>query len=65
MAAHVCPWWLAWFSINNPVRRLAHNPEKIVGPYVKAGTTVLDVGCGVGWFSIPMAGMVGDQGQVI
>jgi ubiquinone/menaquinone biosynthesis C-methylase UbiE len=27
--------------------------------------TVLDVGCGVGWFSIPMARMVGDRGKVI
>lgn len=27
--------------------------------------TVLDVGCGVGWFSIPMARMAGDRGRVI
>ena len=27
--------------------------------------TALDVGCGVGWFSIPMARMVGEQGRVI
>ena len=65
MAGRVCPWWLAWFSINNPLRRLVHDPQKIVGPYVQPGMTVLDVGCGVGWFSIPMAAMVGDQGQVI
>jgi ubiquinone/menaquinone biosynthesis C-methylase UbiE len=63
--AHVCPWWSAWFTINNPVRRLLHDPQKIVGPYVKPGMTVLDVGCGVGWFSIPMAEMVGRQGRVI
>jgi ubiquinone/menaquinone biosynthesis C-methylase UbiE len=65
MAAHVCPWWAARFTINTPFRRLLHDPQKIVGPYVKPGMTVIDVGCGVGWFSIPMAGMVGDQGKVI
>ena len=27
--------------------------------------TVIDVGCGMGWFSIPMAQMVGERGKVI
>jgi len=27
--------------------------------------TVMDFGCGMGWFAIPMARMVGPQGQVI
>lgn len=44
---------------------LIYNPEKIVGPYVRPGTTVMDVGCGMGMFSIAMAKIVGDQGQVI
>jgi ubiquinone/menaquinone biosynthesis C-methylase UbiE len=65
MAHHVCPWWLAWLAIDNPVRRWVHDPETIVGPYVKPGMTVLDAGCGVGWFTIPMAKMVGSGGQVI
>jgi ubiquinone/menaquinone biosynthesis C-methylase UbiE len=62
--SYVCPWWSSWFTISNPLRRLLHDPQKIVGPYVKSGMTVMDVGCGVGWFSIPMAEMVGD-GKVI
>jgi ubiquinone/menaquinone biosynthesis C-methylase UbiE len=65
MAAHVCPWWAVPFTINTPLRRWLHDPSKIVGPYVKPGMTVMDVGCGVGWFSIPMARMVGDRGKVI
>ncbi|MHB1034972.1 MAG: class I SAM-dependent methyltransferase [Pirellulales bacterium] len=65
MVGYVCPWWFAWFSISNPLRRLVHDPQKIVGPYVRPGMTVLDVGCGVGWFSIPMAGLVGHEGRVI
>jgi ubiquinone/menaquinone biosynthesis C-methylase UbiE len=63
--AYVCPWWSTWFTIDSPGRRWLHDPEKIVGPYVRPGMTVLDVGCGVGWFSIPMARMVGDAGKVI
>ncbi|MHB1038149.1 MAG: class I SAM-dependent methyltransferase [Pirellulales bacterium] len=61
---YVCPWWGGYF-IDNPIRHLLHNPDKIVGPYVRAGMTVIDVGCGMGLFSIAMAKLVGDQGRVI
>lgn len=63
--AHVCPWWAVPFTIDPPFRRFLHDPQRIVGPYAKPGMTVLDVGCGVGWFSIPMARMVGNGGKVI
>jgi ubiquinone/menaquinone biosynthesis C-methylase UbiE len=65
MLAYVCPWWAAPFTINTPLRRWLHDPQKIVGPYIRPGMTVIDVGCGVGWFSVPMAQMVGEQGKVI
>jgi ubiquinone/menaquinone biosynthesis C-methylase UbiE len=64
MPGRVCPWQGGYF-IDNPLRRLLHNPEKIVGPYVKPGMIVMDVGCGMGLFSIAMARMVGENGQVI
>lgn len=64
MPAHVCPWWGGYF-IDNSLRRLLHNPEKIVGPYVQPDITIMDVGCGMGLFSIAMARMVGDKGNVI
>lgn len=64
MSAHVCPWWGGYF-IDNRLRRLLHNPEKIVGPYLSPGMTVLDVGCGMGMFAMAMARIVGDQGRVI
>ena len=57
---HVCPWWGGYF-IDNPLRRLLHNPEKIIGPYVRPGMTVMDVGCGMGFCSIAMAKIVGDM----
>jgi ubiquinone/menaquinone biosynthesis C-methylase UbiE len=61
---HVCPWWVC-FTFDNFVRKLFHNPENILAPYVHEGDTVLDVGPGMGYFSIPLARMVGDGGKVI
>jgi len=62
--SRICPRKLA-FALDNPIRRLIHNPQKILGGYVEAGQTVLDVGCGPGTFSIAMAKMVGECGKVI
>ena len=64
MAGHVCPWWGGYF-IDNRFRRLLHKPEKILAPYVQQGMTVMDFGCGMGLFSIAMAGLVGKGGCVI
>ena len=61
---HVCPWWLA-YTFDNPIRKLFHNPQKMLSPYVKEGMSVMDVGCVMGFFSIGMAKMVGDNGKVI
>jgi ubiquinone/menaquinone biosynthesis C-methylase UbiE len=61
---HVCPWWLA-YTFDNPFRRLIHDPEKIFSPYLKKGMTAMDVGCGMGFFSIGMARMIGDTGKII
>jgi ubiquinone/menaquinone biosynthesis C-methylase UbiE len=64
MSKRICPWWLA-YSFDNPFRRFLHSPEKILGPYVAEGMTVLDVGCGMGFFSIGLAKLVGSTGRVI
>ena len=60
----VCPPWLLPF-FDNPLRKLTHNPRQILGAYVKPGDTVLDVGCGGGYFSLGLAELVGPQGKVI
>lgn len=60
---HVCPWWLIW-TFDNPIRRLFQPPERILTGLVRAGDHCLDVGCGIGYFTIPMASMVGEQGWV-
>jgi len=64
MGDSICPWWLA-YAFDNPFRRFLHSPEKILGPYVGEGMTVLDVGCGMGFFSIGLAKLVGSGGSVI
>jgi Methylase involved in ubiquinone/menaquinone biosynthesis len=60
----VCPVELA-NSLDNRIRRWLQNPQKILAPYIKEGMTVLDIGCGPGFFSIEMAKMVGRSGKVI
>jgi ubiquinone/menaquinone biosynthesis C-methylase UbiE len=60
----VCPWWLAP-TFDNPLRKWVHNPQEILSGLVASGQTVLDIGCGMGYFTIPLAKMVGDQGTVI
>jgi len=60
----VCPVERAG-SLDNRIRRWLQNPYKILGPYIEEGMTVLDIGCGPGFFSIDMAQMVGSTGRVI
>jgi ubiquinone/menaquinone biosynthesis C-methylase UbiE len=57
-ASHLCSWKIA-FALDNPIRRIIHNPKKILGGYIELGQTVLDLGCGPGTFSLAMAKMVG------
>jgi ubiquinone/menaquinone biosynthesis C-methylase UbiE len=45
-------------------RRLLQNPGKILRPYVAAGMTALDLGCGPGFFTLEMARLVGPSGRV-
>ncbi len=60
----VCPVENAG-GLDNPLRKLFQNPERILKPYIKNNMTVLDLGCGPGFFSIEIAKMLGEQGKVI
>ena len=60
----VCPVWLG-YVLASPVRKLFESPEKIVGPYLRPGMTVLDVGCAMGFYTLPAARLVGRTGWVI
>ena len=60
----VCPWWIAW-TFDNPLRKWLHDPQQILGSYMAEGMTVADIGCGMGYFSVAMAKMVGPAGKVL
>lgn len=64
MAHRVCPVWVGHL-LASPIRRLFEKPEKILRSHVEEGMTVLDLGCAMGFFSLPMAKMVGDGGRVV
>jgi ubiquinone/menaquinone biosynthesis C-methylase UbiE len=60
----VCPASHSYI-LYNKLRYLVHNPYSIIGKYIKEDDTVMDIGCGPGFFSIPIADMVGEKGKVI
>ncbi len=64
MSERICPWYLGYF-LASPLRRLMYKPETIIGPYIEKGQTILDIGSAMGFFTLPMARFVGDEGRVI
>ncbi|MFH1844564.1 MAG: methyltransferase domain-containing protein [bacterium] len=60
----VCPWWIGYL-LASPLRRLFENPNSILAPHVKPGMTVLDLGCAMGFFTLPLARLVGPRGRVV
>jgi len=59
----VCPWWLI-HTFDNPLRRIVQKPEKLLEGIVRRGDLCLDLGCGFGYFTIPLARLVGPTGAV-
>jgi len=60
----VCPWWLGYF-LAHPLRRWWQHPEEILRPFVAEGMTVLEPGCGMGFFTVDLARLVGPRGKVV
>lgn len=61
---HVCPWWCC-FTFDNPLRKLIHDPAAILSPYVREGFTVIDIGPGMGYFTVELCRLVGVTGRVV
>ncbi|MDD5309221.1 MAG: methyltransferase domain-containing protein [Deltaproteobacteria bacterium] len=62
--AHVCPWWIGYL-LASPLRRLWHNPPRILGPLVRDGDLAVEIGPGMGFFTLDLARLVGERGRVV
>jgi ubiquinone/menaquinone biosynthesis C-methylase UbiE len=52
------------FILSFPLRRIFENPYTTLRPFIREGMVVLDHGSGPGYYTIPMAYMVGNKGIV-
>jgi len=58
-------YWMIRVVHDNPLLAVMRNPHKILGAAgLEERQTVLEVGCGPGFFTIPAAELVGDEGHV-
>ena len=48
----------------DPLRKLFEPPKRLIEPYVKKGQVVADLGCGSGYYTLPLADLVGPEGKV-
>ncbi|HUU01394.1 MAG TPA: class I SAM-dependent methyltransferase [Myxococcota bacterium] len=64
MAEHVCPPIIGYLLLS-PFRKLFENPKKLFSPFVREGMTVLEPGPAMGFFTLPLARMVGPRGRVV
>ena len=56
----------AGLMMGSKLRKWLFNPVKTLqGGDVKQGQTILEVGCGTGFFTIPAAKLIGDEGVII
>ncbi|MFA8438165.1 class I SAM-dependent methyltransferase [Pueribacillus sp. YX66] len=61
-----CPFWLRWFvEIENPFTKNNRSSTIVEQLNIQAGMTVMDIGCGPGRVTIPLAEAVGSHGKVI
>jgi ubiquinone/menaquinone biosynthesis C-methylase UbiE len=47
------------------LRRQVQKPQRFLSPLVKPGMTVADIGCGMGFYTVELARLVGNEGRVI
>ena len=64
MSEHVCPFWVGYLLLS-PLRKLVTNPDRMLRPYVGPACGSLDAGTAMGFFSLPLARLVGESGHVV
>jgi len=52
-------------ALESPLRLLLQNPRRILKKYIHSGMTVLDLGCGTGYFTLEIAKLLEKKGKVI
>jgi len=56
----------AGIMMGSELRRRLSDPVKTLhGAGIQSGQSILEVGCGTGFFTIPAAQMIGDQGNLV
>jgi len=61
-----CPVWLRWLvELDNPFARTNRSAVIIEHLNIASKMSILDMGCGPGRLTIPLAKKVGDQGKVV
>jgi len=61
-----CPVWLRWLvELDNPFTETNRSDVIVQHLDLQPGMTVLDIGCGPGRLTIPVAKQVGQQGEVV
>ena len=64
LATHPDDRRIPLFVTDSLLRRILAPPTKLVSQFVAPGNSVVDLGCGPGYFTIPMAELVGRDGRV-
>ena len=52
-------------ALDSRLRLFLQNPRKILKKYIRSGMTVLDLGCGTGYFTLEIAKLLDNNGKVI
>jgi ubiquinone/menaquinone biosynthesis C-methylase UbiE len=60
---HVYPAWAGALLVS-PFRRRRLDPEALLNPLIRPGMAIADIGCGFGFFSLPLARAAGPEGRV-
>jgi len=61
---HICPVEKSG-GLDNSFRKLLQNPRRLLKNYIQPGMTVMDLGCGPGFFAIEIARMLNGSGKLI